>query len=169
MKTNGELIKDGGAAQESFEDIGIADEVIESDENAGSLSIVVGLLAMISQMPRLLRYLSKVAEMLTMLLMVKEAARESVEGPENVVKVDKGDEAAVESLEGCENADEGAEAAQETLDCSGTASKVVDSDKAATRDGLGLGLGFRSVSTAGLTNGALFLNVVEGELHLGME
>lgn len=155
MKTNGELIKDGGAAQESFEDIGIADEVIESDENAGSLSIVVGLLAMISQMPRLLRYLSKVAEMLTMLLIVKEAARESVEGPENVVKVNIGDEAAVESLEGCENADEGAD------------SKVVDSDKAATRDGLGLG--FRSVSTAGLTNGALFLNVVEGELHLGME
>ena len=75
----------------------------------------------------------------------------------------------MESLEGCENADEGAEAAQETLDGSGTASKVVDSDKAATRDGLGLGLGFRSVSTAGLTNGALFLNVVEGELHLGME
>ncbi len=66
----------------------------------------------------------------------------------------------MESLEGCENADEGAEAAQETLNGSGTAGKVVDGDKAVTRDRLG----FRAVSTAGLTNGALFLNVVEGEV-----
>ena len=50
----------------------------------------------------------------------------------------------MESLEDGENADEGAEATQETLNSSGTAGKVVDSDKAAKRD--------------------LFLNVVEGEL-----
>ena len=68
----------------------------------------------------------------------------------------------MESLEGCENANEGAEAAQETLNGSGTAGKVVDGDKAATRDRLGLG--FRAVNTAGLTSGALYLNVVEGEL-----
>ncbi len=102
-----------------------------------------------------------------------KAAQDSLEGCGNaddvidgegaaplVVKVDKGDDAAVESLEGCKNADEGAEAAQETLNGSGTAGKVVDGDKAVTRDRLG----FRAVSTAGLTNGALFLNVVEGEV-----
>ena len=64
-ETNGELSKDGEAAQESFKDIGIADEVIRSDETA----VVRSLLAMISQMSRLLRFLSKVAEMLTMLLL----------------------------------------------------------------------------------------------------
>ena len=72
-KTNGELIKDGGAVQESFEDIGIADEVIKSDETTRSLSMEVGLLVKYITDPQMssLKVLSKVADMLTMLLMVK--------------------------------------------------------------------------------------------------